>query len=360
MKNIALFFLTISLCFSVSAKQVEGLYKAKILVPNQSAASHLQGAKSGLIEVLHKVSGYDVPIEHPVIARALNIADQYLYQFSFTRVSEEERIAGVDIGSSWMNMQFEGKTIQRIVRQAKLPRWGNNRPTMMVWMAMDDGNRTLMTDGLEHVGVKALEDGARKRGLPLILPVYDLEDSIKLPMEQLWGLFSDRIKDASKRYGAESVLAARVFETDPGSWVGHWRFYFRGQEYEYHFTGTKMEDVVLMGLTASGSVLADAFALKPSNEKRGVLTIDVERIDSLEGYAGVTNYLQRLAITKQVSLIKAKGSTLELELALNGSLDQLKQTLALDKKLVVKKLNQESAEEDEFDSEVRPVFIWRP
>ena len=112
-----------------------------------------------------------------------------------------------------------------------------------------------------------------------------------------------------------------------------------------------------MGLTASAGVLADAFALKPTAEKRGVLTIDVERVNSLEHYAGVTKYLDKLAITKKVSLIKAKGSTLVMELALNGTLAQLQQTLALDKKLVAKKLKEQDEEVPESD---HPIFVWRP
>jgi len=143
MKHLVLLFLVFAVSLSASAKQVEGLYKAKILVPNQSQQSHLNGAKAGLMEVLHKVTGYEAPIDHPVVARALKIADQYLYQFSFTRIDESDKQAGIDIGSSWMNMQFEGKTIQRIVRQAQLPRWGHNRPTVMVWMALDDGQRRI-------------------------------------------------------------------------------------------------------------------------------------------------------------------------------------------------------------------------
>jgi hypothetical protein len=359
MKPFVLFFLSLFVSLAVSAKQVEGLYKAKVLVPNQSQQSHLSGAKAGLMEVLHKVTGYEAPIEHPVVARALGIADQYLYQFSFTRIDQSDKDAGVDVGSSWMNMQFEGKSIQRIVRQAKLPRWGSNRPTVMVWMALDDGQRQIMTDGLEHSGVKALERAAGQRGLPLILPVYDLEDSMKLPLEQLWGLFSGQIQNASERYGAESVLAVRVFETEPGTWVGHWRFYFRDKEYEFHYSGTKMEDVVLLGLTTSAGILADAFALKPSEEKQGVLTINVERINSLEHYADVTKYLKKLAITKNVSLLKAKGSTLILELELNGSLSQFKQTLALNKKLVAKK-DPETPSEDLLSEDQHPVFVWQP
>ena len=66
MKHFVLLFLGLALSLSTSAKQVDGLYKAKILVPNQSQQSHLNGAKAGLMEVLHKVTGYEAPIEHRV------------------------------------------------------------------------------------------------------------------------------------------------------------------------------------------------------------------------------------------------------------------------------------------------------
>ncbi len=345
-------------CATSAAKSIEGLYDAKITVLDQTVASRQQGARDGLLEVLQRVSGFAAPLDNIVIIKALGIADQYLYQYSYATL-EDGLQEGAPVGSRWLNMKFENNGIQRLIKAAKLPRWGKNRPSIMVWLAVDDeGEREVIGDASVHLARKALNEGAMKRGLPLVLPLNDLEDSIKLPLEQLWGLYSDPIKAASKRYGAESVLAARLFRGAQGSWKGQWQFFFGGQELSFVFETDTLNAQVLAGLTASAQVLADKYALKPSRVMGNHLNIEVNLVDSLHDYASLTKYLDKLAITKRVVIKQLKGKLISIDLALNGSFEQFKQTLRLDKKLVLDVLTQE--QESSFEEDGRIRFRWKP
>ena len=81
-------------------------------------------------------------------------------------------------------------------------------------------------------------------------------------------------------------------------------------------------------------MLANSFALKPSNLDANTLSIEVSGIYSLSDYAKMTQYVEKLAITKKVAIKKVIKDRLSMNLQLNGSVHQLKQTLALDRKLV--------------------------
>lgn len=356
MKKLLIGLALLATSLGVMAKEVEGLYQAQVLVPDQSADSRKQGAQQGLMEVLHKVTGYPVSTELVPVAKAISIADQYLYQFSFERLSEKEAQQKGKVGASWLSMRFEPKSIQRIVLAANLPNWGKNRPTILVWLAVEEGQRKVITDGADDAANVALLEAANTRGLPIILPIYDLEDSIKLPMAQIWGLFSDPIQEASRRYGAESVLAGRVFKSKDGEWLGHWRFYFRNQAYDYNLTGQSLNEVVLSGLTASGGVLADAFAIKPSAADKGTITLAIDKVNTVKDYARLTAYLEKLAITKNVTVKRAQGSQLVVSLELRGTFDQFKQTLELDRKLLEKPVSQE----EEPSGPAALPFVWQP
>ncbi len=345
-------------CATSAAKSIEGLYDAKIMVPDQTVTSRAQGARDGLLEVLQRVSGFAAPLENIVIMKALGIADQYLYQYSYATLEEGLQGEAV-VGSRWLNMRFENNSIQRLIKSAKLPRWGKNRPSIMVWLAVDDEEgREIIGDGSAHLARKALNEGAMKRGLPLVLPINDLEDSINLPIEQLWGLYADPIKVASKRYGAESVLAARLFRGIEGTWKGQWQFFFDGQELNFVFETDTLNEQVLAGLTSSAQVLADKYALKPSRNMGNHLNIEVDLVDSLRDYALLTKYLDKLAITKRVVIKQLKGKVISIDLALNGSFEQFKQTLRLDKKLVSKVLTDEQVSSFEEGDRIR--FLWKP
>ena len=318
------------------SKSVEDLYDAKVLVLDQSLENRQAGARLGLLEVLQKISGFPVPADQVVINKALNIADQYLYQFSYASLEDDESQNKLP-GALWLRMRFEERSIQRLIKRGKLPRWGKNRPSILVWMAIDDGvERKIVNEGMDNPVYKSLRDGARRRGLPLIYPINDLEDSMALPIEQLWGMFDEPIVSASARYGAESVLAARVYKTIEGKWKGQWSFYFRSVEQSFAYETETLDEQVLLGLSESAQVLANSFALKPSNLGNNSISIVVSGVSSLSDYAKLTQYLERLAITKRVAINELSKDELSIGLVLNGSVKQLKQTLGLDRKLVPK------------------------
>ena len=334
MKFQLCFIALILLATSSWAKPVSGLYDARVPVPDQQLVSRQDGAKQGLIEVLQKVSGFTVPAENAVILKALEIADQYLYQYSYEAVQKDEWDASIPPGSSWLKMRFEAQSIQRVIKAANMPLWGNNRPTVLLWLIKEERGRSVLIDGLDDNVSKAVANASQVRGVPVVLPVYDLEDSIRLPQESLWGLFSGSILEASKRYDAESVMAARVYKNAKGNWVGQWRFYFKEREFNYEFETQELSQQVLSGLSASAEVLANTFAIKPNDARSDVLAIKVGNVKNLKQYAALVNYLEDLTITKKVFVAGVKGDDMDLQLTLSGSFSQLKQVLALDKKLI--------------------------
>lgn len=348
--------------FPVWAKPVTGLYDARVPVPDQQLSSRQQGAQQGLVEVLQKVSGFSVPADNEVVARALNIADQYLYQFSYEAVQKEEWDESIPPGSSWLKMRFEAQSIQRIIKQAELPLWGNNRPTVLLWIMKDEGDRTVLIDGSEDLLANAVKNGAERRGIPVVLPVYDLEDSMRLPQESLWGLFSESILAASSRYDAESVMAARLYKNSEGNWVGQWRFYFKDREFNYDFETEGLNQQVLSGMSAAAEVLANAFAIKPSDAASGALAIKVGNVGSLIQYAALVKYLEGLTITKDVFVSRLKGSDMELSLTLAGTLAQFRQVLALDRKLILQEQVGSEASMGQIDPLVPQLieFKWQP
>jgi len=362
MKLIAVFFSMLMLAPSVWAKAVSGLYDARVPVPDQQLQSRQQGAKQGFIEVLHKVSGFPVPAENEAIQRALDIADQYLYQYSYEAVEKDAWDETIPPGSSWLNMRFESKAIHRIIKQANLPLWGSNRPTVLLWAMVDENARRVIIDSEDSVPFNAIQGAAEKRGIPVVLPLYDLEDSIRLPQESLWGLFAEPIKQASDRYEADSIAAVRLYQNAEGLWVGQWRFYFKEREYQFDFETIGLAEQMLAGLSATGEVLANTYAIRPSDSRSDQLKISVNGISDLKRYASVVKYLDKLSITKDVSVTYVKGDEIEVNVALNGTLAQFNQVLKLDKKLNQVEVEVINAPQSDLTNQQAQVlqFVWQP
>lgn len=345
------------------ATEVSGLYDSRVAVDNQSVETRKEAAKMGLAEVLQKVSGFALPENNPVVEKAMSIADQYLYQFSYAKVETSDVTEAVSVNASWLKMRFEERSVQRIIKAAQMPRWGSNRPTVLVWLAVDlQGKRQVVSDGVDSPAAASLKTSAQRRGLPIILPVNDLEDAMKLPVGQLWGMFSERIKSASERYGAESVLAGRVYKNQGGQWQGQWQFYFQDREFNFEFESDTLDEQSLNALTESAQVLANTFALKATNADDRLLNIQVGGINDLSNYAYVVAYLEKLAITQAVFVSKVSARELSMQLKLVGSLDQFKQALALDNKLVFSAAGQAEVNETTEQEQVSPTLHmkWQP
>lgn len=347
------------------AKTVEGLYDAKVLVTSQSTNVRKQAARQALSDVLVRVSGQGWESPNQQIDRALQIADQYLYQYSYSHLEPSERGQKTPAGATWLNMKFESKAVQRVIKQAGLPLWGANRPTVLMWLAVDPGagKREVVREGSQQSVVQYIKNAANKRGIPVILPVYDLEDAMQLPVESLWGQFSDAIQEASARYGAESVLVGRAYRGAGNKWFANWKFYFKGQEFRFVDHADTLSGHMLQGISKSAEILANAFAIKPGNAAQGTVELSIEGVNNLQQYAAVTRYLEKMSVVRTLKVDGLENNVLNLSLVLAAQYNKFEQAIKLDKKLLplpplaLPVVNLQASTHDDSDPEVTPVSV---
>ena len=79
----------------------------------------------------------------------------------------------------------------------------------MIWMVLDEpSGRTVVDHGA--VGIRnELDAAAQQRGLPVMLPLMDLQDSVAVNPAVIWGKFTDVLDQANQRYMASQYLLGR-------------------------------------------------------------------------------------------------------------------------------------------------------
>ena len=200
----------------LSAAGGEGLYEAARPVADQGEDARGEALREGLAEVLIRVTG-DARIAaregaREVLADPLSLAQQYRY---------ERDSVGPGLR---LHMVFDPAALEALLRRHALPVWGRERPETLVWLAVDDGRRRLVSgeDGERYA--RRLERAAERRGIPLLFPLLDLEERRAVTAADLWGGFDDAAREASHRYGAASVLLVRL-QREQGVWRGRWTWY---------------------------------------------------------------------------------------------------------------------------------------
>ncbi|MEX1032370.1 MAG: DUF2066 domain-containing protein [Cellvibrionaceae bacterium] len=322
------------LCVHAYAQERVDLYQAELLVVDQSQRERNQAMVDGLAESIVRASGQPRVLENPQVIEAVNRAANYLTEWRYESTEETITIDGREVPAQRLVLRYSGNAIERLLRDLRLPIWPANRPTMLVWTVVDSGNgRSRVSSSSAPEILDLIKAAAKRRGVPLITPLMDLEDQVAVPTEQLWSLRQEIIGQASERYDADSILVGRLTETSRGDWRGGWLLMHRGQSVSFDVSGADAVDVVAGGIGQVADYFLQLYGIVPNEGPSEALAFQVDGVEGFADYTRVMNYLQGLAVVGRTDLVAVQGGSLLLYLYLEGNTASLRDALSLDRRL---------------------------
>lgn len=364
---------------SLWALPVSGLYSDRVAVANESDADRQRAFREALEAVVLKVTGDPRWLEHQDVVRAARNAQSFVEAISYSSemvaapvadlaaAAEPEEPGAANSAEStadqpadaasaaetsadqpsgpvqpqfreqrFINVSFAENLINQLLVSADIPIWDSNRPSVLVWMVLQDpsGEREMLTADSHPQIMALIRDFASRRGVPIIFPLLDFEDRRSLGEDQVWALETDAIRAASARYGADSVLAGRVYFTAGGEMVGLWQFLFQDQVEIFDGFDSDLQNYLFAPLNRITSQLAGYFAITPESTRRQQVALRVDGVDNLQAYSGLLNYLGNLGLVESVVTTALQGARIELRLSLLGNAQQLNELIALDRDLL--------------------------
>ena len=350
--SLTLLVLLLVVAQKLDAVTLENLYQAEVLSESQSDAQRRIDASEGLSQVLTRVSGRSDILQNPVIVAALKTPEQYYSEFSYARVEagNDEAAAlpqpGLDplpaeTPRQVMRIRFAPSLIAKILREADLPVWGSNRPSVLSWMAIDDeSGRQVLGEANPSLFAKTLNQAARTRGVPLLLPLWDLEDSRGVSSSEIWGRFLGRIEAASKRYSPDKILVFRAESEFSNQWRGDWSLGEGGQWRSGTVYGESQAQLATALVGVLASVLSEQYAVTST---RSEVRLTVEGITEIQDYAEVSRYLEGLTQVMSVQPVRILTDMVEFKLRSEGEVQQIIDVIALDRKLTLLRLDESSS-----------------
>ena len=350
--SLTLLVLLLVVAQKLDAVTLENLYQAEVLSESQSDAQRRIDASEGLSQVLTRVSGRSDILQNPVIVAALKTPEQYYSEFSYARVEagNDEAAAlpqpGLDplpaeTPRQVMRIRFAPSLIAKILREADLPVWGSNRPSVLSWMAIDDeSGRQVLGEANPSLFAKTLNQAARARGVPLLLPLWDLEDSRGVSSSEIWGRFLGRIEAASKRYSPDKILVFRAESEFSNQWRGDWSLGEGGQWRSGTVYGESQAQLATALVGVLASVLSEQYAVTST---RSEVRLTVEGITEIQDYAEVSRYLEGLTQVMSVQPVRILTDMVEFKLRSEGEVQQIIDVIALDRKLSLLRLDESSS-----------------
>lgn len=315
---------------------LDDLYVAEVLTDSQSDLQRRRDAAAGLRQVLIRVSGDLKADERPEVAAALRSPERYYTEFSYRR-GDASGAEDADELQQLMQIRFEPSLIAELLRDAELPVWGSNRPSVLFWIAKESGGqREVVGEASLGAFAQSIRQQAQVRGVPTYFPLWDLEDAGTVTPSEIWGRFLDDIEAASERYSPDKILVARVEQRYAGQWHVDWSF---GGNGDWRVGSLLSESQSEAAIALVNEIAARLSAQYAASSSKNAISLKVEGISSIAALANVERYLNRLSSVLNVQLRAVKGDLVTFELSTEGDLQQLVDLMALDRDLLL--LNQD-------------------
>jgi len=306
------------------AALLNDLFQSEVDAAGRDAAARDAALQQALRDVLVRVTGSARSVGQAPARQLLAQPGRFVEQYRF---QEAPAPAGGEQLRLWV--QFDGVALARELRAAGLPYWGSERPDVLLWLAVDDrGRRYLVSEGAESEGAYAVTRAARLHGLPVTLPLMDLEDQRAVQFTDVWGGFLGALEPASQRYRPQVILVGKLDRSGAGgSWRSGWNLLVAGTNQNWTGHADDMDSAVRQGIAQATEWLADQYAMGDS--RSSVRALVVEGIGGIEDYARVYRYLASLTPVDQVQVVRASEGEVQFDVTLNAQERSLLQVITL-------------------------------
>ncbi len=312
----------------VTAQQTRGqtidwLYQVEQLVPDQGESARLAAARRSLLRVLSRTTGLASVPRSSIVAKALETPDQYYTRFVYfdPRQLDPVQRGLIDNASQGVNsglavrFDFQPAAIKKLTRDAQLPTWWSRRPLTMIWMVLDEpSGRTVVDHGA--VGIRnELDAAAQQRGLPVMLPLMDLQDSVAVNPAVIWGKFTDVLDQANQRYMASQYLLGRFSVQEilgERLYTGEWLVRSSDGEASQFFRGVDLDNLVQAGIDMATRHVLDQHLVFTNVPRQHDLV--VRGVAGIRAYAGLLDYLQSLEFIDSVMVLGLQADALTLRI----------------------------------------------
>ncbi|ATP10297.1 hypothetical protein CF134_19215 [Aeromonas salmonicida] len=310
------------LSFMVSAAQVTDLYQGKAPTSGDMVAAQSQA----LGDVLVKVTGKRDILTQPDVVKALAAPGDYVQHYGYQ-----------DVGSvKFLKADFNVAKVNALISQSKFALLGPARPQMALWLVINEGERRILPDQSSDGWASALRTQSQAMGLPVSIPLMDLDDNMAVNATDVWGRFAAPILQASQRYGAEMVVLGKL-TPEGDKWSIDWGLYgpkaggelaelTRGSS-----SGTQAE-VAQHFADELAAWLVQNYGARISGVASSQILV-VEGLSGIDGMITVQKMLQGMASVTKVTIGKLEGDKVTFDLSLQGDKAELIRGLQLESRL---------------------------
>ncbi len=277
------------------------LYQADIGTERENNRITPQEARRALAQVLVRITGQPDILQRTDVQQALAGAANMVFRFRYYR-PETETSAATPVR---LEVGFDPDAVLALVKRLSLPWWDANRPELL-WVTVLDLQGTRILATLENLpALDELQRISQQLGLPLTLPLLDLEDQRALSPRLLWGGFTDGLEPVRQRYEADGWVVLRL-ESGPPLWRARWQLslplWQPPLRRQWQDVDSELPTLLARVLEQVTRVLARRQAIVLGENRSGPLAIVVHGLYRLDHWLRLERWLETQPWSEQVQL----------------------------------------------------------
>ncbi|MGQ0656512.1 MAG: DUF2066 domain-containing protein [Chromatiales bacterium] len=307
------------------AATVTGLNEALVPVADRTDKARAEATKEALREVLIKLTGDRNAIRGETEA-LIRDAGNYVLQYQYRDLPAQED-GGRPRTALWV--QFDEAALTNALAATGVAPWGSDRPSLLLWLLSEQGDSGSLTGSEEQ---SALGESARfhasRRGIPLVLPLLDLDDTARIAPSDVKRDNVERIRDASARYATRATATAVLTDAPEGGWRGRFTLQFGERSSTWLAQGETPDAALGQGMDQFADALAaGAVTARPAGSRESV-KLQVEGIETAQQFAQVEEYLRTLSPVESVAVQRLERGRVTFGVVSRGGLPTLRDTVA--------------------------------
>ncbi|MEM1081357.1 MAG: DUF2066 domain-containing protein [Pseudomonadota bacterium] len=310
------YFLTI-LAFTTGLSASDGVASASLYAGELPVQTE-QGQAVPLAAVLNQVLVRLTGRVGQNLVSSLGLNEAEIRSMILTQEYRQLEVPNEQGGATSMRLQrieFDQLAINQLLDHAGWPRWGQERPALLLWVVSDDaGGADYVTD--DPVVNAALEQASFRYGLNLIQPILDAGDRIEVSPSDIRGGFTDASAAAMARYGASGVVMLDLRDNQ-NYLTGRWSWSLNNLDRAFERSGADEFEVVDLGLGRIAAAMASRFAVRAGQTDRQRLVIS--GISSELHYAEIVRYLNTLTGVRSLQVLRLEGEQVVFEIDSSGT-----------------------------------------
>ncbi|MDX1594403.1 MAG: DUF2066 domain-containing protein, partial [Gammaproteobacteria bacterium] len=219
------------------------LFAAEVEVPDASAEARGEGVVDAFATVLTKVTGRPDAESFAAWPQLRDAADRLMIEYRYRTEAPPSSVAEPTAPPrTLLYVRFDRQGIESLLRQNRLPLWGDTRPATLLLLAVERGTeRFIYTPDAMPEAARAISEASKRRGIPIVEPLMDLEDRGMLRFNEVWGGFPEVIEQVTARYAQDALLVGRLFSEGGDAWRAQWTLHVDGARDQWQSQGALAE-----------------------------------------------------------------------------------------------------------------------